>query len=174
MKLLMNQDQHAMGLHEATDGPITFERSAARAVVYNNDGHVAVMHFTATGSYKLPGGGVDAGENFVEALKRELQEEMGYTVTNIQELGMVTENRYFCSMHQISYCYTAHAEEFVGTSLTKKEQAQGMNLRWARSTAEALEWIASGRTLDEDGSYAGLEMMKARDSAIIRAADAMR
>lgn len=163
-----------MGLQEATDGPLTFTRSAARAVVYDKDGRIAVMHFTATGSYKLPGGGIDEGENTVEALKRELQEEMGYTVTNIRELGIVTENRYFCGMHQISYCYTARVAAFVGTALTKKEQDQGMNLRWARNTAEALDWIASGTTLDEDGSYAGLEMMKARDSAIIRAAEAVQ
>ena len=54
-------DQHELGIHEPTDGDITFTRQAARAVVLNGKGQIAVMNFTVTGSYKLPGGGIDEG-----------------------------------------------------------------------------------------------------------------
>lgn len=174
MNSILSQDQHDMGLHEPSDGPVTFERSAARAVVFDENGRIAVMHFTATGSYKLPGGGIDDGEDKLDALQRELQEEMGYMVRDIRELGIVDEMRYFCGMHQTSYCYTARVDTYVGTALTEKEAEQGMNLRWAKDFDEAITWIASGSTLDEDGSYAGLEMMKARDSAIVRAAQELQ
>ena len=73
-------------------------------------------------------------------------------------------------MHQISYCYSAQVGDFVGTELTEKEQAEGMELYWAETIAQAIEWIESGDTLDEDGSATGLAMMKARDIAILHAA----
>ena len=171
MNLILDQDQRAMGLTEATDSPISFTRQAARAVMRNDGGQIAIMYFTATGSYKLPGGGVDEGEDILAALHRELREETGYRVANVEELGVVTENRYFCGMHQISYCFAATAGEFVGTELTDKESKQGMELRWATTIEQAIEWIESANTLDEDGSVAGLAMMKNRDTAILRAAE---
>ena len=126
MNFIIDLDQHAMGLNEATDKPIDYTRQAARAVMRNGDGQIAIMHFTTTGSYKLPGGGIDEGEDTLTALHRELREETGYTVTDVAELGIVTENRYYCGMHQISYCYSAQVGDFVGTELTEKEQAEGM------------------------------------------------
>ena len=173
MNFIIDLDQHAMGLNEATDKPIDYTRQAARAVMRNGDGQIAIMHFTTTGSYKLPGGGIDEGEEALTALHRELREETGYTITDVAELGTVTENRYYCGMHQISYCYTALAGDFVGTELTEKEQSEGMELCWADTVEQAIEWIESGDTLDEDSSATGLAMMKARDIAILRAADSV-
>lgn len=173
MNLILDLDQHDMGLHEPTDTSISYARQAARAVMRNNGGQIAVMHFTVTGSYKLPGGGIDEGEETLAALHRELREETGYTITDVAELGIVTENRYYCGMHQISYCYSALAGDFVGTELTEKEQSEGMELCWADTVEQAIEWIESGDTLDEDGSATGLAMMKARDIAILRAADSV-
>ncbi|HRC28042.1 MAG TPA: NUDIX domain-containing protein [Candidatus Saccharimonas sp.] len=170
MNTFLRLDQHAMGLHDANDGPISWIRLAARAVLVDEHGRIAVMHFTRTGSYKLPGGGIDEGEEHTAALRRELQEETGYEVADIKELGAVDENRYFCGMNQISYCYTARPTHHVGTALTEKEAHEGMNLQWASSIDEAIAWIESGTTTDEDGSAVGLAMMKARDCAILRAA----
>ena len=73
-------------------------------------------------------------------------------------------------MHQTSYCFTAKATDFVGANLTPKEAEQGMNLQWANSFDEAIAWIEGASQLDEDGSEAGLEMMKLREVAILRQA----
>jgi len=170
MKTILTLDQHAIELYDADDSDITRTRYAARGVIKNDEDKVAVMHFTKTGSYKLPGGGIDDGEETVAALRREIFEETGYEVTDITELGVVEEDRYFCGLHQTSYCYKATATNFVGTNLTAKEAAEGMNLRWANSIDEAVSWIESGYSTDEDGSVAGLEMMKRRDVAILKAA----
>ncbi len=65
-------------------------RQAVRAVIFN-DGKLLMIH-TNRGDYKFPGGGVDEGEDFATALKREVSEESGYELMSAGEkLGVVTQ-----------------------------------------------------------------------------------
>lgn len=170
MRLITSLDQHELGLLESSDSNISYTRRAARAVMINGKRQVAVMHFTGTGSYKLPGGGIDDGESVEEALRREVREETGYEIVAIQELGVVEEDRYFCGMHQTSYCFVAEAGRFVGAELTEKEAVEGMELVWVDSIEQAIKSVNSGSVVYEGTSLAGLEMMKLRDVAILRTA----
>lgn len=170
MPVIASLDQHDLGLFDKRDGDVLWTRLAARVVLFNDRGQVAVMNFSKLDSYKLPGGGIDEGEDTIAALHREIEEETGYHIDGIRELGVVEEDRYFCNMHQTSYCFIAKVTSFVGTKLTEKESLAGMNLQWAGSTDEAIQWIESGKLADEDGSVVGLAMMKARDIEILRAA----
>lgn len=54
-------------------------REAARAVVLAPDRHVLLVRFEfpQASRWALPGGGLDPGESAVEALRRELAEEVG-------------------------------------------------------------------------------------------------
>jgi ADP-ribose pyrophosphatase len=60
--------------------------------------------------WEMPTGGVRAGESFVNAAQRELQEEVGYDAKNLQYI-----NTYFTSksiMHEIAHLY-------IGRDLTR-------------------------------------------------------
>ena len=170
MKLIAHLDQHELGYTNVDDKPIEHIRRAARAVVVNDIGQIALMHFTKTGSYKLPGGGIDEGESVESALHREVREESGYEITDIRELGAIEEDRHYCGMHQISYCFTAKVGQFVGTKLTEKETAEGMQLVWVESIEKAVAAIEASSILDESGDRIGHEMMKLREVAILRVA----
>ena len=51
-----------------------------------------MVHSSAVGDYKFPGGGVDAAETHSEALRREVREECGAKLNHIgEEIGTVVE-----------------------------------------------------------------------------------
>lgn len=170
MRTILRLDQHDLGLREDSDRDISWQRVAARGVLVNDDAHVALMHFSRTGSYKLPGGGVDAGESIEEALKREIQEETGYDSHGHIYLGVIEEKRYFCGMHQVSHGYLARVGNYIGEAQTPEEVAEGMTLIWVPSIQHAVWLIKSSHTPDSWGSLSGLEMMKRRDVAILETA----
>lgn len=172
MRKIAYNDQHDLGITTPSDQNLWFERRAARAVLHNSYGQVAVMYFSTNGSYKLPGGGIDEGEEIIDALHREVREETGYTITNTRELGLVEEKCHYNGMHQISYCFTAETVDFVGADLTEGEAADGMELVWLDTIDDAISAIKGAPAIDVGDNGAGLHMMKLRDIAILRASAA--
>lgn len=53
-----------------------------------NDGKVLLAEHSYTKGFHLPGGGVKSGEMFDEALKREILEELGLDMNNLQLFGV--------------------------------------------------------------------------------------
>ena len=69
----------------------TFLREAVRGIIFR-EGKLLMIYSPVNGDYKFPGGGVDAGESHHEALRREISEECGATMTKVTgELGKVLE-----------------------------------------------------------------------------------
>lgn len=67
-----------------------FCREAIRAIIINNNKILMVK--SNTGDYKFPGGGVKKEENHIETLKREVIEETGYILNNVNDkLGVIIE-----------------------------------------------------------------------------------
>ena len=66
-------------------------RYAARAIVIQ-DNKILMVH-TNKGDYKFPGGGIKKAESHEEALRREVTEETGYIVDQMQEQAGVIVQR---------------------------------------------------------------------------------
>ena len=67
-------------------------RQAVRGIIFK-DNKILMVH-TNKGDYKFPGGGVNKEEAFEAALMREVCEETGYTVNNIQgKIGAMVERK---------------------------------------------------------------------------------
>ncbi len=62
-----------------------FVREAARAVLTDDSGRVALMYVAGLDYYKLPGGGVEEGEDVKLALARELMEEQEKVREQLEE-----------------------------------------------------------------------------------------
>ncbi len=141
-------------------------REAARAVVFDKENNIALLHAIKTDYYKLPGGGLDDDTNKVTALKRECREEIGCDVEVMGEIGLVNEWRRFCNLHQISYCYFAKVVGEKGIpDFTESEIAEGFEVVWLPYN-EALDIIKRSKAEQIESK----EYMVPRDIAILEAA----
>ncbi len=78
--------------HISDEEAQSFEhRVAARTVLFNDDGTIALLFVRADGYHKLPGGGVEAGETIRDGLVREVREEVGCGIAVGDEIGTVLE-----------------------------------------------------------------------------------
>lgn len=141
-------------------------REAARAVVMDDEGNVALLHVTNEQYYKLPGGGIEGAEDRHLALQRECQEEIGCNVEVLGEIGMIVEYRKFFTLKQISYCYLAKVKGKKGTpNFTDEEIAEGFEHIWL-PYEEALKLISNNVAT----SLEGREYIVPRDAIFLKAA----
>lgn len=114
-----------------------YEKYSVRGII-KRDGKLA-MQCSRDGEYKIPGGGLEKGEDFRQALIREVLEETGLHVIEdkILELGEIQEVRkdlfdpkkkYICHS-MFFYCEVGDNQEAL--KLTPSEIAKGYELKWA-------------------------------------------
>ncbi|MDP9195355.1 MAG: NUDIX domain-containing protein [Pseudomonadota bacterium] len=106
-------------------------RFAARGVVTDAQGNIALLKVGKYNYYKLPGGGIDDGEGIHSALKRECLEETGCHIEIDNKLGLIEEYRKMSELRQISYCCLAHvAGEKGQPDFCDDELAENFSVIW--------------------------------------------
>jgi len=142
------------------------ERSAARAVVLNDKNQVALLNATEHNYHKLPGGGVESGEDMKLALKRELLEEIGCAANVINEIGEIIEYRDKWKLRQTSHCYLAkQVGEQQIPSFTQSEIDEGFEVVWADNIDTAIELLKQDHLQNYDGLF-----IQRRDTTFLQAA----
>ena len=121
--LIMDEKDYSEDMEE-------MRRIAVRAVTFV-DGKLLLIQ-NNRGELKLPGGGIEAGEDDPAALIREVKEETGYDVIpeTIREFGEVEEKRLSkhepMIWHQTNRLYFCDVHPVKGQcSYTEKERVRG-------------------------------------------------
>ncbi len=142
------------------------KREAARAVVSDGTGKVALLRVGLYNYHKLPGGGIDEGEDVPTALERELLEEIGCKAEVTGEVGQIVEYRNQFELKQTSYCFIAtQTGDKSEPDFTEKELREQFSIVWADSIDNAISLLEQ----DEPTNYEGKFIQK-RDLALLRAA----
>lgn len=161
MKTICNlTDKNVLGI----DSPLSQKtpRLTSRAVVNRDDGCFAVIYFEKFGFYSLPGGGIEEGEDPMEAVVREVLEETGCSAKELFELGIVSENRGRLDYTQLSHFFLVIAnEEIQAPRLTQAEIDEGTRVEW--HTFEGMKALISNATHVTDQR----RFIQARDLAAI-------
>ncbi len=143
-------------------------RSAVRAVVFDAEKKIALLHATKKSYHKLPGGGIEEGEDMQTALKRELLEEIGCEANNLKDLGIIEEYRNGFKEHQTSHCFVASLVGEKGTnSLTEEEAQDGFEPEWM-DLETAIQTLENEINVDQ---YEG-RFIVLRDLTFLKAAKA--
>lgn len=155
--------------------PIPFNnpkvRFGARGIVKREDGCIAVFFKKQKNEYKLPGGGIDEGETAKQAFEREVLEEVGCEVNDIEFLGITKELKSQENFEQISYVFSSTVINDTGTTqMTQKEIDEGGGLIWL-TPKEALKKITDCADQLKDSYYDSVyrtKFMNYRDREILR------
>jgi len=141
-------------------------RQAVRAVLTNDVGEVALLHASKRAYHKLPGGGIERGEDVLVALRREIVEETGCTVQIGEEVGQIDEYRDEWFLFQTSFCYLAKViGEPKSPTFTQEELSDGFELMWVKDIDTAIALL----TTDHPENYDG-RLIVARDLLFLKTA----
>ena len=112
-------------------------RPSVRGIIVRN-GCIAMVHSLKYDYYKLPGGGIDAGETHAETLIREVHEETGLCVIpeSICEYGLVRriqKGKIEDIFIQENFYYFCDAQNSVDTqTLDDYEAEEQFTLEWVK------------------------------------------
>ncbi len=152
-KLLVIHEKDVIPNASESFGIAYKERRAARAVLFDSDGKIALLHVIRHHYYKLPGGGVEEGEELIATLERECMEETGCKIKVGKELGIIEEYRDQFQQYQVSHCWIAEVvgkkgePAFVGDEIDNK-----FTLTWA-SIDDAISLLAGAKPKSYHGHF---------------------
>ncbi|MDP2683668.1 MAG: NUDIX domain-containing protein [bacterium] len=127
-------------------------REASRAVLFDDHNLVPLLFVANEQYHKIPGGGIDDGEDQKQALIREVLEETGSAIEITDEVGKIVEFRSKFNLLQTSYCYLGKITTKGQPEFTEDEVSHGFQLVWL-SLDEAIKTITNDKPTDYEGSF---------------------
>lgn len=86
-------------------------RASVYAIIIDN-GNVLLLNTTHTGTYSLPGGGIEIGEPIQDALRREVREETGLEIEIVSFFRFEEQFFYYdpaeVAFHSFLFFYVCH------------------------------------------------------------------
>lgn len=113
-------------------------RKTVRGIIINEDNEVLLLYSKKFNDYTFPGGGLKEDEDHVEALSRELREEIGAKIVKVLDsVGYIDEIRYGISgsnsvYKQRSYYYLCMIGDIAKPNYQKRELDQGLEAKWVK------------------------------------------
>lgn len=150
--------------HEANEN--LKPRFATRTVLFDQDGQVAIVNAMRHGYYKIPGGGVEDGENIQDAAAREVKEEAGCDCDIIGELGRVETEIPVWEMLDISDGFVAVVKGNKSQPIYEGwEQERGFQLEWFSDIDTAISTIENNVVTEP-----GMDVLQERDLNFLKLA----
>lgn len=81
-------------LYHSVQKILNFATVGVRAMIFNQKNEILLVKHTYQNGWYIPGGGVKTGETVLDALLRELKEEIGLTVLSEPEFFGIYYNNY--------------------------------------------------------------------------------
>ena len=142
-------------------------REASRAVLFDENNLIPMLFVSKYNYHKLPGGGIDEGEDQETALVREVLEEVGSEIKINSELGKIIEVRSKFNLKQTSYCYLGKITSKGKPNFTEKELSQSFKIVWL-TLSEAISNVENDQPENYEGSF-----IQKRDLTFLKKAQEM-
>jgi len=127
-------------------------REASRAVLFDEKGLIPLLFVSKDEYHKLPGGGIEEGEDKKEALRREVLEEAGSIIDITGEVGKIIEYRSKWNLKQTSYCYLGRIISKKEPNFTEKELSHGFQVVWL-SLKDAISKLENDNPKSYEGTF---------------------
>ncbi len=131
---------------------IDHDREIARAVVFDDEKNLYFVRVERNDDFgkgtfiETAGGGVEKGETPLDAITRELYEELGAEVEVLCEIGEVSDYYNLIHRHNINHYFLCKVKSFGNTHLMPDEMDRFRLSTMKLSFEEAVEEYERGRT----------------------------
>ncbi len=140
------------------------EKYSTRTVLLDDSQRVAILNVKKHGYYKIPGGGIEAGEDLETAAKREVLEEAGCNCNIIATLGRIKTEIPVWGLFDISEGFIARViGEKAAPNYEAWEIERGFELEWFDSLDSAIATFEKNQVIEP-----GMESMQTRDLQFLK------
>lgn len=139
---------------------VTHTREVVRAILLDENNNVCLEYlldddgFGPRDYYETPGGGVKPGEDHIQAIQREIEEEVGYKCEVIEFLAEVDDYYNLINRKNHNYYYLVRRLNKVSQHLEEDEKIRISKIIWvdidkAISLYESMQNVLVGRLVKQ-------------------------